>query len=553
MIVLKGLSVFKGIAIGSAYLYRSVELSIPLDTIEVDDVEEEMKKLLSYKDSYYQKLESQRKYVVETVGEKESQIVQAHMEILDDPELFDSIKKKIEKEHMNLVMAIDETRKFFLSLFAGIDDPYIRERSKDIDDVTSGWMKVALGIVDHQLSQIKKSTIIFAKDLNPSDTMQLNESIEGIVLQEGSLTSHTAIVAKAKGIPTIVAYDGELPKEDDLVILDSHTTQIFYQPEELLLREYRKKQQMESEKHQELKKIRDKQAITLDGHHIEIVGNVGSAMETEAMIKNGGFGVGLLRTEFVYMNSSHWPTEEEQYKEYLDIAKKANGEVIIRTLDIGGDKMLPYYEFHKEENPFLGLRAIRFCLKNPGIFKTQLKAILRVSAKYPVKIMFPMISHLEELRQAKEILEEVKLELRKEAMDFNEKIPVGIMVEIPSVVYVMDLFAKEVDFVSIGTNDLCQYTLAVDRLNPEVSYIYDGMNISILRMIAQVVKACHYERVKVGVCGELAGDVNSALVLVGLGVDELSMSPSMIPTVKENILKSYYSDLQVKSKERIEC
>ncbi|MBN2222839.1 MAG: phosphoenolpyruvate--protein phosphotransferase, partial [Vallitaleaceae bacterium] len=510
-------------------------------------------KLLSYKDSYYQKLESQRKYVVETVGEKESQIVQAHMEILDDPELFDSIKKKIEKEHMNLVMAIDETRKFFLSLFAGIDDPYIRERSKDIDDVTSGWMKVALGIVDHQLSQIKKSTIIFAKDLNPSDTMQLNESIEGIVLQEGSLTSHTAIVAKAKGIPTIVAYDGELPKEDDLVILDSHTTQIFYQPEELLLREYRKKQQMESEKHQELKKIRDKQAITLDGHHIEIVGNVGSAMETEAMIKNGGFGVGLLRTEFVYMNSSHWPTEEEQYKEYLDIAKKANGEVIIRTLDIGGDKMLPYYEFHKEENPFLGLRAIRFCLKNPGIFKTQLKAILRVSAKYPVKIMFPMISHLEELRQAKEILEEVKLELRKEAMDFNEKIPVGIMVEIPSVVYVMDLFAKEVDFVSIGTNDLCQYTLAVDRLNPEVSYIYDGMNISILRMIAQVVKACHYERVKVGVCGELAGDVNSALVLVGLGVDELSMSPSMIPTVKENILKSYYSDLQVKSKERIEC
>lgn len=550
---MKGLSVFKGIAIGSAYLYKSVELTIPRERISVEDVEEEMSKLLSYKDSYYQKLESQMKYVVETVGEKESQIVQAHMEILEDPELFDAVRNKIEKDQMNLVMAIDETRKFFLELFAGIDDPYIRERSKDIDDVTSGWMKTAMGIVDHQLSLITKSTILFAKDLNPSDTMQLNAYVEGIVLQEGSLTSHTAIVAKAKGIPTIVAFDGELPQEDDLVILDSHTTQVFYRTEELLLREYRKKLQVETEKTQELKKIRDKHAVTMDGHHVEIVGNVGSAVETEAMIKNGGFGVGLLRTEFVYMNSSHWPTEEEQYKEYLEIAKKANGEVIIRTLDIGGDKMLPYYEFHKEENPFLGLRAVRFCMKNPGIFKTQLKAILRVSAKYAVKIMFPMISHLEELRQAKKVLEEVKEELRQEKTAFNEKIAVGIMVEIPSVVYIMDLFAKEVDFVSIGTNDLCQYTLAVDRLNPEVSYIYDGMNISILRMIAHVVEACHKEGVKVGVCGELAGDVNSALVLVGLGVDELSMSPSMIPTIKESILKSQYADLCLKSKERIEC
>lgn len=546
-----GVAVFKGIGIGKAYNHKKAEVNISTEKITASEVDAVLEEFRQAKLQRIMKLEEQKKHVAKTVGEEESLIFEAHIEILNDPELNDQIVNLIKNDQMNLVQAIDQTRNQFVALFAQLDDPYIKERSKDIEDVTNGMINALLGVEEDQLSKINEDTVIFAKDLNPSETIQLGEHVQGIVLEDGSVTSHTAIVAKAKGIPTLVGYTKERPDDGEIVVLDGHTARIFILPEELLLKEYKKKRDKEIQRNIELKKIRDKEAITKDGHKIHLVGNVGSELEAEAVVENGGFGVGLLRTEFIYMDSRHWPTEEEQFKAYSAIARKAGGDVIIRTLDIGGDKTLPYYSFPKEDNPFLGLRAIRFCLKNHGIFKTQLRAILRTSAKYPVKIMFPMISGVDEFLKAKEILDEVMQEMDAEKMAYNKKIQLGIMVEIPSVVYVMDKFVEHIDFVSIGTNDLCQYTLAVDRLNPAVSYIYDGMNMSILRMIRHVVEACHQADVMVGVCGELAGELESSMVLIGLGVDELSVSASMIPIIKESILKSEFKSLEKNAFDKI--
>jgi phosphotransferase system enzyme I (PtsI) len=548
---LDGVAVFKGIGIGKAYNHKKAEVNISTEKIKPNEVDAVLEEFRQAKLQRIKKLEEQKEHVAKTVGEEESLIFEAHIEILNDPELNDQIVNLIENDQMNLVQAIDQTRNQFVALFAQLDDPYIKERSKDIEDVTNGMINALLGVEEDQLSKINQDTVIFAKDLNPSETIQLGEYVQGIVLEDGSVTSHTAIVAKAKGIPTLVGYTKERPNDGEIVVLDGHTARVFVLPEELLLKEYKKKRDKEIQRNIELKKIRDKEAVTKDGHKIHLVGNVGSELEAEAVVENGGFGVGLLRTEFIYMDSRHWPTEEEQFKAYNAIARKAGGDVIIRTLDIGGDKTLPYYSFPKEDNPFLGLRAIRFCLKNHGIFKTQLRAILRTSAKYPVKIMFPMISGVDEFLKAKEILDEVMQEMDAEKMAYNKKIQVGIMVEIPSVVYVMDKFVDHIDFVSIGTNDLCQYTLAVDRLNPAVSYIYDGMNMSILRMIRHVVEACHQADVMVGVCGELAGELESSMVLIGLGVDELSVSASMIPIIKESILKSEFKSLEKNAFDKI--
>ncbi len=546
-----GVAVFKGIGIGKAYNHKKAEVNISTEKIKPNEVDAVLEEFQQAKLQRIKKLEEQKEHVAKTVGEEESLIFEAHIEILNDPELNDQIVNLIKNDQMNLVQAIDRTRNQFVALFAQLDDPYIKERSKDIEDVTNGMINALLGVEEDQLSKINQDTVIFAKDLNPSETIQLGEYVQGIVLEDGSVTSHTAIVAKAKGIPTLVGYTKERPNDGEIVVLDGHTARVFVLPEELLLKEYKKKRDKEIQRNIELKKIRDKEAITKDGHKIHLVGNVGSELEAEAVVENGGFGVGLLRTEFIYMDSRHWPTEEEQFTAYSAIARKAGGDVIIRTLDIGGDKTLPYYTFPKEDNPFLGLRAIRFCLKNHGIFKTQLRAILRTSAKYPVKIMFPMISGVDEFLKAKDILDEVMQEMDAEKIAYNKKIQVGIMVEIPSVVYVMDKFVEHIDFVSIGTNDLCQYTLAVDRLNPAVSYIYDGMNMSILRMIRHVVEACHQADVMVGVCGELAGELESSMVLIGLGVDELSVSASMIPIIKESILKSEFKSLEKNAFDKI--
>ncbi|VDN46983.1 Phosphoenolpyruvate-protein phosphotransferase [Petrocella atlantisensis] len=540
-----GVSVFKGVGIGKAFNYEIESIIIPKEMIGEKEIESTLDQLNIAIGNQKTSLEAHMKHVEETIGASESQIFSAHIEILNDPELTSRIRKNIVGQKMNLVAAIDEAKNFYVGMLSALEDLYIRERARDIEDVMEGLLKNILGLSDNPLDTIREDTILFAKDLSPSETIHLNDWVKGIVLSEGSITSHSAIVAKAKGIPTIVGYKESHVLGGTPVILDTITTQLLINPTEIELEHYREKVKEEALHQKCLKQLVNEKAITKDQRSIELFGNVGSAEEALSIVEHGGFGVGLLRTELVYMNSKDWPTEDEQYKTYESIAKNVNGEVIIRTLDIGGDKTLPYFTFPKEENPFLGLRAIRFCLKNKDIFKTQLRAILRLSASYPVKIMFPMIGSLEELIEARKCLDEAKKSLKVDNQAYNEDIPVGIMIEIPSAVFAIDLLSDHVDFVSIGTNDLCQYTLAVDRLNPEVAYLYDAFNISIIRMIDHVVRGCKPKGVKVGICGEMASDVEAAKILVGLGVDELSVSPSMIPYVKEVIISSNYEDLKV--------
>ncbi len=540
-----GVSVFKGVGIGKAFNYEIESIIIPKEMIGENEIESTLDQLNIAIGNQKTSLEAHMKHVEETIGASESQIFSAHIEILNDPELTSRIRKNIVGQKMNLVAAIDEAKNFYVGMLSALEDLYIRERARDIEDVMEGLLKNILGLSDNPLDTIREDTILFAKDLSPSETIHLNDWVKGIVLSEGSITSHSAIVAKAKGIPTIVGYKEAQVLGGTSVILDTITTQILINPTEVELEHYREIVKEEALHQKRLKQLVNEKAITKDQRSIELFGNVGSAEEALSIVEHGGFGVGLLRTELVYMNSKDWPTEDEQYKTYESIAKNVNGEVIIRTLDIGGDKTLPYFTFPKEENPFLGLRAIRFCLKNKDIFKTQLRAILRLSASYPVKIMFPMIGSLEELIEARKCLDEAKKSLKSDNQAYNEAIPVGIMIEIPSAVFAIDLLSDHVDFVSIGTNDLCQYTLAVDRLNPEVAYLYDAFNISIIRMIDHVVRGCKPKGVKVGICGEMASDVEAAKILVGLGVDELSVSPSMIPYVKEVIISSNYEDLKV--------
>lgn len=541
-----GVAVFDGISIGKTWLVEEKEISIPEFSLTDGDIDDELSRLEEWKNKHGENLKHKKDMILETVGEEESKIFDAHLEILNDPELEATIIGHIKNDHMNGVKSIYETMQQFLQLFKGIDDPYIRERAVDIEDVLTGWIKVGLGIEESGLASISEDVVLFANDLTPSDTVHFTSFVKGVVLQEGSVTSHTAIVAKAKGIPTIVGFKDLMPKQGQVVVLDTKAMDMIVEPDQETYDTYMEKVKEIEIYKASLAKLKDLPALTVDGREIEIFGNVGALEDAHATLDNGGFGVGLLRTELIYMESKDWPTEEEQYKIYYDIASTVNEEVIIRTLDIGGDKVLPYYKFDHEENPFLGLRALRFCLKNQDIFLTQLKAILRVSAEFPVKVMFPMVGAVSELIEARKVLDLAKAELKEEGKAFNDHIAVGIMVEIPSVVFALDMFEGLIDFVSIGTNDLCQYTLAVDRMNPEVAYLYDSENISILRMIKHVVKSCHAMNVKVGVCGEMAGSVKTGLILLGLGVDELSMSPAMIPYVKDAVRKASYKELEEK-------
>jgi phosphoenolpyruvate-protein phosphotransferase len=472
-----------------------------------------------------------------TVGLSEAQIFEAHLDMANDPMFIDLVINKINSDFVNAEYAVLEARNEIVNTFMKIQDEYLKARAKDIIDVTDTLLRNLLGIENQSIGNVSKDTIIVAKDLKPSETVQLNNYIKGIILEEGSITSHAAIVAKAKGIPTLVGVEGALNsiKDNSIVIMDCDNTEIIVNPSEEQLKYYSKLEEEQSKEKIRLSSYKDKKCLTKDGHEVKVFGNVGSSEEAMFVKENGGFGIGLLRTELIYMNSDHFPTEEEQFEYYSQIVKLIPNEVIIRTLDIGGDKMLPYYKFPEEMNPFLGLRAIRFCLQNKEIFKTQLRAILRASAFGKVKIMLPMISNLEEILESKKLIQQAKNELKQEKVDFDENIEVGIMIEIPAAAISSDILAKEVDFFSIGTNDLIQYSCAVDRMNKNVSYLYDPYHPSILRLIKMTIESAKKNHIEVGVCGETAGDPDYAMILVGMGIDELSMSASMIPIVKDRI------------------
>ncbi|NTW72376.1 MAG: phosphoenolpyruvate--protein phosphotransferase, partial [Eubacteriaceae bacterium] len=432
-----------------------------------------------------------------------------------------------------------------------MDDEYMKERAADIKDVGGRILRNALGIKEQDLSLISEDSIVIAVDLTPSDTAQMNkDKVLGFATDIGGRTSHTAIMARSLEIPAVLGLSTITAqvKDEDLIIVDGMDGVVIINPDEKTKQEYLDKKQAYEDFRNELAQLKDLHGVTLDGHEVELVGNIGTPKDVEGVLRNGGQGVGLYRTEFLYMDSDTMPDEEKQFQAYKAVVEGMKDmPVIIRTLDIGGDKKLPYLKLDDEMNPFLGLRAIRLCFVEKDLFKTQLRAILRASAFGKALIMFPMISNVGEVKQAKAIVEECKEELRKENISFDESIKVGIMVEIPSAAVTADIIAKEADFFSIGTNDLCQYTLAVDRMNETVSYLYEPLSPAILRLVKMVIDAAHNAGGGkfTGMCGELAGDPYAALILLGLGLDEFSMSASSIPQVKKIIRSVTQKDAEI--------
>lgn len=555
MIELTGIPVYKGIEIAPVYVKQDIEIKIEKSRITIQQVEEELERFEKVHQQAFDALEELRAKAEKENRQEEVEIFDAHLMMVDDPMMIGNIKNRIQKELYSLEQAVEDTKKEIMDMFLNMQNDYFRARAADVEDISNRFLRIALGITSSGFGDIKNDVILVAKDLKPSECSDITQFIKGILLEEGSQTSHVAIMAKAKGIPTIVGLSGllDVVKEGEQVILDSVQSKIIILPNEKTLAVYYKQKEELIQKRKNLEAVKKETAVTKDGRVIKLYGNIGIPEETEAVIDNGGKGIGLFRTEFLYMNASDFPTEEEQFVAYKRTVEQGLEEVIIRTLDIGGDKNLSYYEFKEEMNPFLGFRAVRFTLANKNLFKTQLRAILRASAYGKTSIMFPMISSLEEVREAKALLAICKEELKQEQTPYDSNIRVGIMIEIPSAAAIADILADEVDFFSIGTNDLCQYTLAVDRMNKDVAYLYQPLHPAILRLIRQTVEASHAKQKETGICGEMAGEAMNAMVLIGLGVDELSMSPAVIPEIKSLIRKITYTEVKDLADQVLKC
>ncbi|WP_125152072.1 phosphoenolpyruvate--protein phosphotransferase [Clostridium rectalis] len=542
--MLKGVSASTGIAIGKALILKELNYNIQKNNVE--NAEKEKEKLNLAIDRAKEQLEKTIKSTKEKLGEEKSKIFEAHLLMLDDPEFTGAIISKIEGDKINSEYAVKTTSDELAMIFESLDDAYMRERAADIRDISKRLIKILNGDESLSIEDIDQQCIIIANDLTPSDTAQINKDLVlGFGTQIGGVTSHSAIIARSIGIPAVlgVGEDIKTIKENDILILDGDNGNIIVNPAEDVLIQYREKMQEQRKFRETLLKFKEQESITLDNKKVEVVSNIGSIDDAENALKNGAEGIGLFRTEFLYMSKDNLPTEQEQFQAYKEVLEKLNNKpVIIRTLDIGGDKKLTYLPIGEELNPFLGYRAIRLCLDRKDIFKTQLRALLRASVYGNLKIMFPMISNIQELREAKEVLEECKAELRKEKIEFKNDVQVGIMIEIPSAAVSSDILAKEVDFFSIGTNDLIQYTIAVDRMNERVSYLYDFFNPAVLKLIKMVIENGHKEGKYVGMCGEMAGNKYLIPLLLGMGLDEFSMSASSILNARRIISESNYKE-----------
>ena len=548
MFIKEGINASPGIAIAKAHVYE--KCAVEINHSKVGDTQSEVEKFQEAITESRKQIEAIQAKAIRELGEEEAAIFGAHIMVLEDPEFVDGVEAEINENQWSADYAVKLVTDRFYLIFDQMDDPYFSARAADIKDVGNRVLLNILGIVQSDLSQLEEDVIIIADDLTPSDTAQMDKSrVKGFATNIGSRTSHTAIMARSMEIPAVLGL-GDITttvKTGDTIVVDGLNGKVIINPDPGQLENYQQENLKYLAYLKELEELKDLEAVTLDGHKVELVGNIGEPNDVDGVLHNGGVGVGLYRTEFLYMNSDTMPGEEKQLAAYRSVLEAfPDGPVIIRTLDIGGDKKLPYLSLDDEMNPFLGLRAIRLCFKEVELFKIQLRAILRASVYGNAYIMFPMISSVTEVRQAKAIVSECMQELDEAGILYDKHIKIGVMIEIPAAAVTADIIAKEVDFFSIGTNDLCQYTLAVDRMNQNVSYLYDTFNPGILRLIKLVTKATAQQTgLFTGMCGEMAGDPAATILLLGLGLDEFSMSAFSIPQIKKIIRSVRYEDAKV--------
>ncbi len=525
-----------GVAIGEVYIVKKQELLAASYKVTDENLEEEIAK-------YEEAVRTVKKELEEAA--KTSDIFAAHIELVQDSSLATTVNESIKKDRINVEEAVAKACDTYIAVFESMEDEYMRERATDLFDIKERLLYALKGEANNYFTNLTSPCIIVATDLTPSDTIRMDTNkVLGFVMQYGGVTSHVSIIAKNLGLPALVGVSNivDTVKDKEQVILDATNRQIILSPDVQTLRAYKDKIEKIKEENELLNKFNGVPAITKDKKHVEVCANVGS-IEDIKRAKNYGFdGIGLFRSEFLYMENTHFPTEEEQFEVYKEAVVLAESEVTVRTLDIGGDKGLPYFSFETEENPFLGWRAIRICLERKDIFKTQLRALLRASVYGKIRIMYPMIVCEEELDQANQILAECRKELEMEGLLYDPKIKVGIMIETPAAVFCAKELAAKSDFFSIGTNDLTQYITAVDRGNKKVEYLYNTKSISVLRAIKQVINAGHEAGITVGMCGEFASDASVTKLLLGMGLDEFSMSASCINKIKSIIIDSDYKE-----------
>jgi phosphotransferase system enzyme I (PtsI) len=535
--IYKGIVASPGIVIGRAYLLDRKKIVVAGQRIEDISVKDEVARFRRAVELSKSQLEDLRKRFSKGLGKSHIYILDTHIMLLEDKLLIDGAIKRIRESRINAEGALKDTITAIGQKFDMIEDEYLRERKHDVEQVGERILRNLIGHKQESLADIKDEAVIIAHDLAPSDTLMMRkDKILGFATDAGSRTSHTAILARSLGIPAAVGLENITVsvKTGDVVILDGLHGVVIVDPDEETFLDYLKKQRRYKYFEQELEKIKSLPAETLDGHVITLQGNIELPEEATSAAEHGGSGIGLYRTEFLFINRPSMPTEEEHYRAYRHVAEKAYPhDVVIRTLDVGGDKVGLAGGYEKEANPALGLRAIRFCLQKRDLFRTQLRGILRASVHGSIKILYPMISGLAELHETKKILEEVKAELRSEDKPFNHNVKIGVMIEIPSAAMIADLLAREVDFFSVGTNDLIQYTLAIDRQNEHVAYMYEPLDPAVLRLLRNVSAAAREQGITLAMCGEMAGDPLYAAILLGMGFQHLSMNVASIPWVKK--------------------
>ena len=555
MLKLKGIAASQGISFAKAYVF--VEPDLTVKEVKIEDVAAEIKRFEDAIEASKKELTIIKENALASLGADKAAVFEAHLLILDDPEFIGTVKTDIESKVINAEYAFKETSDMFISMFEAMDNEYMKERAADIRDVSKRILAHLLGVDLPNPSLIDEEVIVIAEDLTPSDTAQLNKKyVKGFATNIGGRTSHSAIMARSLEIPAVVGTSSitEDVKNGDILILDGLDGVVLVNPDEATTAEYKEKHAKFEAQKAEWAKLVTEKSVTKDGHEVILAANIGTPADLEGVKNNGGEAVGLYRTEFLYMGRDQLPTEDEQFEAYKAVLEGMGDKpVVVRTLDIGGDKELPYLDLPKEMNPFLGFRAIRLCLEEKDLFRTQLRALLRASVYGKLCVMFPMIATVQEFRAAKALFLEEKEKLVAEGVAVSNDIELGIMVEIPSTAVIADIFAKEVDFFSIGTNDLVQYTMAADRMSEKVSYLYQPYNPAILRLVKNVIEASHKEGKWTGMCGEMAGDSLAIPLLLGMGLDEFSMSATSILQARSQIKNLTLAEMKELVEKAVMC